>query len=956
MTMYCFYQQTGGETKWVPALASERERIVRDKKPEFVTVLDVDNSFESELTLAELNAVKYTAPYGFYADFDSSSIEEVLGQVRLWMVKLKSEFEFDETQGRYFFTGSKGVHIEIPLSVFTQKIPAQGIPGLPYVFRELAMSMFVDTMDLRVYSGKRGRMWRVPNVQRQNGKYKVQVTFDELMLSTEEEYAAIVSSPRAPLPVEPPTFNPRLGYAYSVASEKFAKEAKVRSKQKGQDDRALERFKGEWPDSTLTVMSGDMVRKDVGWNQLVIQLSTLAQALGKGEDDLLEACAGLIENHKGDSDRYNTPRKREREMRNIFRYTDGNPAYSFSLGGLFSIYAKDAWRGDLEAGDYDPGDDEDIDAEADADAPPDENAEREFCKISGHLKWSKRGLFMKVEDQFKQVSNLGMSAPIRLMKIEGGEALGYELTLHTGEAKSIQSFVTMNTFTSRQAMNTWASKWSMSVQAPDQAVSAIVDLLRIRTMRSKKVMYTVSREGLDIVTLPGAKSVDEYEIIFATPDKVWSTGDTAFRFKGMHTTEGAFKSDLLSAPDLEDNEEMREFLDHLFEINSDENLGKIMGWFVASFLCQPLRRIYKQFPLLQVFGQAGSGKSKTVLVMSAMHYNVAEAKKLSANGNTQFPIIAAVTQSASMPVIFEEFKPREMSKYQKDILTNIMRNNYDGSRIERGALSKDAGTKEIVINGFDNVAPIAFMGEALESQSAILERCVMTALSKESRSGRGDHFKYVLPRRHLLGRVGKALVHSAMGLKYEALRDAIEHYQGRFATKLSQDVIDRMERPLYNIAVVAVALDFMSSTLARVFGDRYKARIEQMKHAILDNLHTTVPQVTDEVTKVLDIMAQLSRVSDVQYRLERNVDYVSDGEHVELKLRPAYAKYVRYQRSLGMEVLFDNDKAFEESMKKYSGTLATKCPESVLYRNSYEPLYRLSCEYLAEQHAEPFEE
>lgn len=952
---YFFWQKEGGKEKWKVALADSRNEIVRDEAPRFTTVLDVDNTFDYDLTAEQQANVKYRAPRGFYVDFDASTLQEALDQSRLFVAKLLTEHKFAPEQARFYFTGGRGCHIEIPLETMVSKIPLQGIAGLPVIFKEMALQLFVDTLDLRVYTGGRGRQWSTPNVQRENGKYKVQVSFDEFMTCAVEEYELVTARPRPMFPPEPAVFNPTLAVVYNRACDKVKVALKNKAKQKGQDDRALERFAGEWPQSVIPVMSGDLVRKDCGWNQIAIQLATLAQALGKGEDELLEMANGLIQNHKGDSDRYNTPRKRERELRNIFRYTDGNPAYSFSLGGLFSIYAKDAWRGDLEAGDYDPADDEDIDEdEVDPTVPPDENAEREFCKISGHLKWSKKGLFMKVEDQFKQVSNLGMSNPIRLMKLEGGESMGYEVTLHTDRGH-VQTFVTMNTFTSRQAMNTWASKWSMSVQAPDQHVSAVVDLLRVRTARSKKIMYTVSREGLDIVTLPDAKSVDEYQIIYAAPQKVLTNGDVQFRFRGIHTTEGAFKSDLHNAPALTDCPEMRDFLDHLMEMNAPDNMGKMLGWFVAAFLCQPLRHIYKQFPLLQVFGAASSGKSKSIQVLSSMHYNVVEPKKLSSSGNTQFPIIAAVTQSASMPVIFEEFKPREMSKYQKDIITNIMRNNYDGSRIERGSLSKDAGTKEVVINGYDNVAPICFMGEALESQSAILDRCVTVALSVESRMGRDQHFDYVLERRTLLGRVGRALVDSAMSLRYEALRDAVSSYRNKFRDVLDAETRNKMERPLYNIAVTAVALDFLAATLRRVFGDRYDAQINAMKHAILDNVRDSIPRVIDETTKVLDVMAQLTRVTDLQYRLEYGVEYVSDGQSVELKLRPAYAKYVRYQRSLGMEVLYDNDRAFEEAMKKYSGTKATKCPASALYRNAYEPLFQISCTYLEEQKVEPFE-
>ena len=38
---------------------------------------------------------------------------------------------------------------------------------------DIAYELYVDTLDLRVYSGRKGRMWQTPNVKRESGKYNV---------------------------------------------------------------------------------------------------------------------------------------------------------------------------------------------------------------------------------------------------------------------------------------------------------------------------------------------------------------------------------------------------------------------------------------------------------------------------------------------------------------------------------------------------------------------------------------------------------------------------------------------------------------------------------------------------------------------------------------------------------------------------------------------------------------
>ncbi|MDL5410443.1 hypothetical protein QSH82_24600, partial [Escherichia coli] len=73
----------------------------------------------------------------------------------------------------------------------------------------------------------------------------------------------------------------------------------------------------------------------------------------------------------------------------------------------------------------------------------------------------------------------------------------------------------------------------------------------------------------------------------------------------------------MNAPAL--TEEDADLIENLLQINTTENLGKLLGWFSAAFLCQIIRRYYRQFPSLQCFGQAGAGKSKTTGLLNHLH-------------------------------------------------------------------------------------------------------------------------------------------------------------------------------------------------------------------------------------------------------------------------------------------------------------------------------------------------
>lgn len=962
---FLFYQRRGGAVSWECALAEERTKLVDSGDVEFVSVLDVDNSFTQQLTAEELAAVKYSAPYGFYADFDSDDLEEVLVQSRVFLLKLQKEHDFDISQARLWFTGGRGCHVEIPLSCFLTKVPTAGITFLPAIFKEIAMQTFVNCLDLRVYTAKKGRMWRTPNFKRSNGKYKVQVTTDEFLSASVEEYAQICAAPRAALPITPPKANAKLALLYALAKEKVEASAKKRKTKKVNHEQ-MARFGGQFPDSVRLLMSGEGVRAGVGWNQIALQLAAFALALGKSEDQMVEEARGLIDTHAGDSDRYGTPRKREAELRNQYRYQDGNPGYEFSLGGVKSLFAKGTYSADLDwAGTVERGEEdrpslasEEGGEDGGGSEAGDEDEDEPEVDMEGALvDFGVNGIFAITEDGTKKICPIGITKPCSLVT-KDGKHVGFEFVAHLHGKEIGPSFITLGHLKTKSSFNDWVNGFATWQNVTDLLVGHLLEAFRRRTDSGKKKMILTTREGVDLIIYPGAKSKEDSDVIFASPEKCLSPKARTYRFRGANVEAGTFKTDLLDAPPLTNTEETREFFDRLFKINTPFTLGKIMGWFSACFITQIIRHHWKAFPLLQVWGQAGAGKTQTVELMVHMHYYLREPKKISSAGNTFFPMMAAVTQSASIPVIFEELKPRQMAKYHLDQVQNLLRTNYNGDKLERGSINKDAAGGGTVVNSYQNVAPIMFLGEAIESQTAILERCVSAPMSKEDRAGRSEDFDYCYSRRQggPMASLGRLLVDVSLSLELDLVRDKVAGYRDLFRARVGREAYEDMNRPWHNYSVVLTGLDLLSIALAKVFGDRYTDTIASMQEAVVENALSTTQRVVSEAAKVLDVMGQLSRAQDVQYRLEKNIDYVTDGVTVDLKLRPAYAKYVRYQLSLKQEVLFDNNKSFEEAMKRYAGLVATSCADSRIYRNPYEPLYRFSCEVLSEDGCEPFEQ
>ena len=85
---------------------------------------------------------------------------------------------FDLDTIKIFYSGSKGFHIEIPSELLGM---ADGHELLPLIYKRLVKEWIADaqleTVDLSIYCMGRGKMIRLPNRLRANGRYKIPLRY-----------------------------------------------------------------------------------------------------------------------------------------------------------------------------------------------------------------------------------------------------------------------------------------------------------------------------------------------------------------------------------------------------------------------------------------------------------------------------------------------------------------------------------------------------------------------------------------------------------------------------------------------------------------------------------------------------------------------------------------------------------------------------------------------------------
>jgi hypothetical protein len=949
-TWYCYYQLEP-ESRWFPILAEHRQRIVKEKGCPFTSVLELDHPIDENTTPEEVAKTHYRGP--FYQDLDSDDPELVIVQFKKLLRMLRDEYDVDLEQIALYATGGRGFHLEFAPEMFCKPNP-RGQSNLPLIYREMANQLYVDTVDMNIYSARRGRMWREPNVQRTNGRYKVPISVQEAMEMTVDKYIAITSQKRHERFTKAPALNSALAVLYSSAASKLASAVESAKKNRNAVN-LLKDFGGEIPPSFRAAMSGEVINSSIGFQKIATQLAITAAALTNGDgtgmtrDQFLFACEGLIHNHQGDGSRYNTPAKRRRELLRMYDYMLGNPCYSYSLGGLKSILVKGTRTPDLEmgkaavneAGEFIEGEDEQA-----AEALP--------YSVTQGLRISRQGIFKKSDEGgYTQVSVLGLADPKQLVDLNTGEVHGYEVQVYvegkpTGKAKQLG----MNAFKSRNAFVEFTlSAASCSVSLTDAQVGALADIMRKQTEKEARQVYTVRREGIDVIALPDSR----LDVIWADQFGVSSNHQVAYRLSGSMTENLSFRTDLRNAPALVDSPQTRQFFEQMFSINSTETIGRMFGWLLASFLCQPIRQLFGQFPFLAIYGQAGSGKSKTMHLLTQLHYYRQEPQFTSAMDATRFTYDELATCSGSIPFVLEEFKPREMKKDLLEKAKGILRSNYNGDGIGKGGISTTTGAGKLVLNKMANRSPIAVLAEAQVTQSALMERQVPVPMRPEDRYGREAQMDYCMQHREVLSGLGRLCIDAARAVDLNALRDQVRANVLKIREMVGSRA-DAADRPIFNMAIAVTGLEFGKQVMNQVFGGAFDAVFNDLIGAVMKKPETLAPKVMSEAAKVLSTMAYLTQheALDERVHLRHGEDYLNLGTTIEMRLQNVYTKYVRFKKGMGEEALYDNFESFWAAMSLYTGTVDTKCVTSALKISPQTQVFSFSTQYMYKEGIEEF--
>lgn len=957
--MFFWFQQTGGEDAWREALSEHRQKVLEERRPAFVTVLDAHSSPNSEWDREEYAKMRYSGP--LYFDFDAASVEDAIPQFHKFLANLV-EMGVNLKCLRLYATGGRGFHIEVPPQIFMPKVPKTGVLALPYVYREMAMEMVVDTLDLRVYTGRRGRMWRTCGVQRDNGKYKVPLTLEQALAMDKALYDTLCSTPLPEPERELPELSTTLSSMFSKACSKTEEGLKRRAKG-NVDLELLARFKGQFPPTLEMIMRGEHVAPGVGFQKLSMQLAITANALGKTSDQLVEACEGLCKTHSGDSSRYGSPRKRKEELRRMWEYTHENPCYSYSKGGIRSLLDVDTPSGDLDGmqqgaavGTVAESDETEVEQTAEE---KQESSSADQALMEG-LMITRSGVHKKTGEGPKSLCNISFAKPSVLLEGTPDGAghyaqLGLVADVRCDDVPCGRHTIADKAFMSRSSLTNYCSGFGGIFSGSDTQSGVVKLILNRHARKGKNMIYALHKEGLDVVQNPDTKDRVTRDIVWVTPDKVITKSTVAYTFQPAMAATALFNADMHRAEVIKDTADTRAWLRALMTINTPTTVAQMLGWFVSSFHKQMYHEAFNQFPLLHPNGPAGSGKSLTSLLLGRMNHLTGDpAMRSCGTVTTQFALKCALTGSCSIPLILDEYKPSEMGTVRTDFLMQSFRLAYNQGRGASGAMGNSSATSTFRdISEFTFSTPTVFIAESQEMQTAIVQRSLPVAFHTQDAKAHTESWETAVAGQKFMAHLGRLILKYSFLQTTETRREALTPIRDQLRKAFGPAVHDRQ---VYNLAIVLEGLNFLDGVLVSVFGDALKPEIEMLKKAVFDHKSEINVAAMSEAAKMFNDLSLMSRSEDAdsEFALVEGREYIVKEGVMEVLMRETFVRYFAWCKRKGLQPYYSSAEAFMVAMGKFPATVDRKCDDSPLRTSGQARIFRFNLEKLASEGVEHF--
>jgi hypothetical protein len=789
---------------------------------------------------------------------------------------------------RLFASGGKGFHVCVPATVFRATAPTKFLPLIhKHMARLIQQRAETAGIDMATYNTGRGKMLRVENKPRANGRFKVPVTYDEILEMTPESYIALTSKPRIETIYAPPKSVDELCLLYIEAEEEQQELSKIvfTAISSAQMDAFSD---GDNPTCVDWIVQNHNIKAGDGkFNRAKMSLARYLANAPITDAERNRLADEFVNNWE--STHCPTVESRHKALQETMSY---GREEGFLCPFMTNILTENPC----------PGCKIQVEQRREvAEASPVE------VDIFGYFKTPARG-------PIKRLANFHLEPKVRYIS-EGDPANTYK-GLTCDLMQTVSAGVEATKSGSVYLENSvWRSAGEFK-----KAISHIIDaawfgndddLQHIKLLLTNAAVIGVIKTVEHVSTIGIQRHLDEVRGI---DEYVWVEEDYSFntsglvdtlKFKGITTSTVETRSVKLQGvtPYQNKEEEVNDTLRNLFKVNTPGIVGPTLGWVMGCWLRTHIRTSEttdKHLPALQIYGSSGHGKTETATLFSLLAgADYISTEPLVVSSATPFAIRCEAAISTTIPRIFDEMNEHRIVDRSKYVQAyEAVKMSARGGTMPSGKVSKDNGLE------LDNkvaTAPIIMLATQLNSATEIHERTIPLSINRVHRNEQNaDAFRHVRDNPGHLIRMARTAMETTIHLSVDWVDACVE----RNHKLMPKGIQDRVGG---NWRFALVGLDYFEYILTEKQAPRdIIETVIGLKQNLLDYLTSheielSLSSETQEIDKVIDTFGEMV-IQDTGYskKFNHGEHYIVVGDTLHIWSSVFFPQYVRYSRQVLM--------------------------------------------------------
>jgi len=881
--MYRYYQ-TGEKSKWISVADDENlDAELEKRKARKLTILSISEEITDQ---SDLDEVQYRGPLFFDIDLKddipqaAASAAELVDRLMDEGVPLESI--------RIVASGGKGFHIIVKEKAFKTKRP---VKNLPLVYMEMAREMHVTGMDYQVYNRGRGTSWRRLHLQRSDGNYPVTVSLEELKEMTTEKYKEIVKHDR----LEHPWTAPEKAKVAGGLAKLFDTATKI----VGRGPKHSSEIPPEWLTAVkggapsciekLAVYEIDEARQ---YNEVAMQFAAWVARAGVDAEVWQPQAKLMAEN--GRSGQYNSYRARYQHLQGMVAYAGRSSSLKFSCNAMRSVLKVKG---------------------AACEGCPIHKAEDEGLNC---------GILVEAGRYFRE----GVKAPTQLSTFRL-EPVNRHIEINE-EGHEIRKGTDMEIYVGDHLLTTrlfdeacWGGRSAFL-----RSIEGVGDLAWLGNdtdvQRLKHLIYSRVEEMGEITQVRKAgihlhKVGDKELRVYVEPGMSISELRVRDTHRLVTNPNGIPRLRTVKMP-VAGDQDMNSMLGNLLRINSPEVVAKAVGWFCAAHLKTHFMRLYGSFPLLNLWGSAGAGKTVTASILARLNGcdYVYEDSVLTLSSMTKFAVVSTCAETTTIPRLLDEYNKSKMPYTAYNHACEVLKAAWGSASIARGTLTRKSGATESQTGVVDETitSPIVYMSEQMPEVPALLQRSISIQLTRKSRQGSQGYMEGLRRQGDLTISLAKALLTQALSLPFSWVEKEMRDESEKLPDSMTDD------RLRHSICVVQVGLSFLRKvcTTLQLPEATY---INNLKVDLINELFANEEAAwvgdaseVDAVIMDLGMAAHWCRTNNADQLVVYGTNYAVKGDELYLDLSSCLSGYKLYKKRMGEQVVISNGEQFQQLLQE----------------------------------------